>query len=192
MTKKSHHPKPDNVKSILTRPLPSIGHGVSERLLILLILLAASITAGVLSIGMSRLRPRVMAPQAAVVLAEPGQSLARQGYTVLVDQVQKDLGGDKMFAPGAGKAYLKLTLRVTNTSHEVIGVYPFTSTHILADDQQLYPMSPMMLQNPFQPGEIAPGEELAGELSFEIPATTHNPVLVYETPWGTERVQVKL
>lgn len=109
-----------------------------------------------------------------------GKTYANKNYDVRIDNVSRGNGEKGSLNPGSGKTYLIVTLYVKNKTNKVLPVYPLTQTYIKDSEGQTYNIGPAIVKQPFLAGDLAPGDQLKGELAYEIPDNLKDPLFYFE------------
>ncbi len=78
------------------------------------------------------------------------------------------LPGSGHFAAPAGKQYLVATLIVKNFSDKPINVLPSTDTYVKDVSGHIVYLTPFGLDEPFHAGELLPGEQVRGQVSYLV------------------------
>jgi hypothetical protein len=82
--------------------------------------------------------------------------------------------GQKPFIPPSGKQYAVITLDIKNRTDKPINIAPASDTYIKDSSGNVSYLTPYALGNPFRAGELPPGEEIVGDLSYLVPKTAQN------------------
>jgi hypothetical protein len=85
----------------------------------------------------------------------------------IVSYNEKDSAGP--FKSPEGKTYAVVTLHLTNITDRVVHVYPVSDTYMKVADGTVFYETPFALDSPFRSGDLLPGEQIAGELSYQVP-----------------------
>ena len=111
---------------------------------------------------------------------KPGNTYANKNYDVRIDNVSRGNGEKGSLNPGAGKTYLIVTLYIKNKTNKVLPVYPLTQTYIKDSAGQTYNIGPAIVKQPFLAGDLAAGDQIKGELAYEIPDNLKSPLFYFE------------
>lgn len=109
-----------------------------------------------------------------------GKVYSNSSYDVRIDNVARGSGEKGSLNPGAGKTYLIVTLYVKNKTNKVLPLYPVTQTYIKDSQGQTYSIGPAMVKQPFLAGDLSAGDQIKGELAYEIPTNLKNPLFYFE------------
>lgn len=77
--------------------------------------------------------------------------------------------GTPPFTAPAGKQYLLIDLTVKNHSDKPIQILPTSDTYVKDQAGNVSYVTPSALENPFRAGELSPGEQIKGQLSYLVP-----------------------
>lgn len=133
-------------------------------------------SAAMLACSMILLVLALRAEHRAAALSRPSvtQEAFKLGQEVSMGQVKLRLSdaqytnGSGVFSAPADKHYLIMTLHIKNFSTQPINVLPASDTYVKTADGQVTYLTPYNLKNPFRPGELLPGEEISGQVSYLI------------------------
>lgn len=109
-----------------------------------------------------------------------GKTIASRDYDVRIDSVSRGNGEKGSLNPGEGKTYLIVTLYVKNKTSKVLPLYPVSQTYIKDEKGQTYSIGPAIVKQPFLAGDLAPGDQIKGELAYEIPTNLTKPLFYFE------------
>jgi hypothetical protein len=119
------------------------------------------------------------APQ---VLFVPAQAVT-MGQAVMTIGNPVYSSGSPGFSAPSGSRYLIVNLTVKNTSSRPINILPANDTYIKDTKGHVGYLTPYALKNPFRAGELPPGEQINGELSYLVPSSA--PVKFFiDAPWS--------
>ncbi len=76
--------------------------------------------------------------------------------------------GKKPFAAAPDKTYAIVDLSIKNISDTPIQILPSNDTYVKNAKGDVSYLSPFPLEQPFRAGELAPGEQIHGDLSYLI------------------------
>ena len=95
-------------------------------------------------------------------------------------------GNDPAFGLENGHKFLVTTLSVTNKTSETIKLWPAIQTYIRDTQGGSFTMHPTTtITKPYLAGEIAPGQTVTGELSYDVPADLANGRLFIDPGWNS-------
>ncbi len=98
-----------------------------------------------------------------------GETARSDIYEMTVSRLVR-VESDVAFPPAAGDDILVVTLKLQNTSHQSLGFFPSIQTYIRDDQGNTYVMHPTLaMADPLPAGDIAAGQTVTGQLSYEIP-----------------------
>ncbi len=97
-----------------------------------------------------------------------GVTVTMGSASVKVDKIETSKGAGRFKAPD-GTHYLIVNLTVKNTSDKPINVLPSTDTYVKSPAGKVTVLTPYSLSNPFRAGELLPGEQISGQLSYLVP-----------------------
>lgn len=103
-------------------------------------------------------------------ISVPGS--ARQGAASITVESVKYEAGVGHFAAPSGSRYAVVSLRVKNVSDTPIYFAPANDTYIKTATGEVHYLTPYALESPFKSGEILPGEQTKGQLSYLVPENT--------------------
>ena len=109
-----------------------------------------------------------------------GKTYSNNNYDVRIDNVTRGSGEKGSLNPGAGKTYLIITLYVKNKTNKTLPLYPVTQTYIKDSAGQTYSIGPAMVKQPFLAGDLIAGDQIKGELAYEIPTNLKSPLFYFE------------
>ena len=109
-----------------------------------------------------------------------GKTITSSDYDVRIDSISRGSGEKGSLNPGEGKTYLIVNLYVKNKTSKVLPLYPVTQTYIKDSQGQTYSIGPAIVKQPFLAGDLAPGDQVKGELAYEIPSNLANPLFYFE------------
>ena len=111
---------------------------------------------------------------------KPGNTYSNRDYDVRIDAISRGSGEKGSLNPGEGKTYLIVTLYVKNKSNKSLPLYPVTQTYIKDSQGQTYSIGPAIVKQPFLAGDLSAGDQVKGELAYEIPDNLANPLFYFE------------
>jgi hypothetical protein len=82
------------------------------------------------------------------------------------------LPGQPHFAAKPGQAYAVVDLSIKNLSEKPIYVSPGSDIYIKDSDGNVSYLTPFVVANPFHAGELPPGEQVSGQLSYLVSKNT--------------------
>jgi hypothetical protein len=109
-----------------------------------------------------------------IVVATPqkpfnaNQNITLGSATVSVGHINYSAGSPGFSAP-SDKHYLILDFTVRNNSDKPINVLPTTDTYVKDTAGRVVYVTPFALSKPFHAGELSPGEQVTGQLSYLVP-----------------------
>lgn len=106
---------------------------------------------------------------------KPGQVISNAYYDVRLDNVTRGNGQLGSLKPEKDKTYLIVDLYVKNKSSKTLPLFPLSQTYIKDDQGQTYGVGPAMVLQPFQGGDLVPGDKVKGQIAYEIPSSLKNP-----------------
>jgi hypothetical protein len=77
--------------------------------------------------------------------------------------------GQGHFTAPADKHYLIVDVTVKNTSEKPINVFPSIDTYVKAPGGKVTFLTPYSLSEPFRAGQVLPGDQISGQLSYLVP-----------------------
>jgi hypothetical protein len=99
-------------------------------------------------------------------------STIKQGMVAMsVDSVSYNAGTGAFTAP-KGKHYAIISFTVKNRSDQQINVLPSSDTYMKDSAGNVVYLTPFTLDEPFHAGELPPGEQVKGQLSYLVPENT--------------------
>lgn len=101
-------------------------------------------------------------------LFEIGKTASEGLVSLVIDRLEYSESSKPFTAP-TGKRYLTLYLNIKNTSDKPIQVLPSNDMYVKDDQGVVYYLTPYVLADPFRAGELLPGDQIAGQLSFLVP-----------------------
>jgi hypothetical protein len=110
-----------------------------------------------------------------------GQTADQGSYLLEVTKLQIDPTGAPPFVPGNGNEYYVLGLRIKNLSAKPMQLAPVVQTYLRDQSGTSYQLAPAALENPFAAGPLAPGEERAGQLSYDVQKTATDMRFLFDT-----------
>lgn len=84
----------------------------------------------------------------------------------------KYVSGSGSFTAPNGMKYLVVDLTVKNFSDSPIRVLPSTDTYVKDATGRVIYLTPYGLERPFHAGELLPGEQVSGQLSYLVPVSS--------------------
>jgi hypothetical protein len=97
-----------------------------------------------------------------------GQEVHMGNVALTLQNVEFAKGQPHFTAP-AGKSYMVVNLTVKNRSEKPINVAPSSDTYVKGPAGHVSYLTPYALINPFRAGEVSPGEQIEGQLSYLVP-----------------------
>lgn len=88
--------------------------------------------------------------------------------TTRISNVRYNNSAQPFTAP-ANKEYIIVNLEVINRGDAPVQVLPSSDTYIKDDKGNVVYLTPLTLDNPFRAGELLPGEQIKGDLSYLVP-----------------------
>ncbi len=101
-------------------------------------------------------------------LFEIGRTTSEGLASLVIDRLEYSESSKPFTAP-TGKRYLTLYLNIKNTSDKPIQVLPSNDMYVKDDQGVVYYLTPYVLTDPFRAGELLPGDQIVGQLSFLVP-----------------------
>jgi hypothetical protein len=121
---------------------------------------------------------------------EAGQTITMGSATISISHISYS-GGSPGFTAPAGKRYLTLDFTVHNNSAKSVNVLPATDTYVKDQAGNVVYLTPYALVRPFRAGELPPGEQVAGQLSYLVPKST--PVTFYvDAVWSGGVIPIRV
>ena len=114
---------------------------------------------------------------------EANQNINMGSATLRVSNVTYADGSAHFSAP-AGMHYLILDLAVKNYSDKPINVLPASDTYVKASDGKAIYLTPYELASPFRSGELSPGEQITGQLSYLVPTAAKSLKFYVDAIWS--------
>jgi hypothetical protein len=105
----------------------------------------------------------------------PSQVISNAFYDVQLSSATWGSGESGSLKPDKDKTYFIVDLYVKNKSGKTLPLYPLSQTYIKDDQGQTYGVGPAMVLQPFQGGDLAPGDKIKGQIAYEIPISLKNP-----------------
>ncbi len=99
-----------------------------------------------------------------------GVTVTMGSVAIKINSVQTSVGKGHFKAPD-GMHYLIVDLTVKNTSGKPLNVLPSTDTYVKSPAGKITNLSPFSLERPYRAGELLPGEQITGQLSYLVPKT---------------------
>ena len=100
----------------------------------------------------------------------PGHKINMGSATMTVGSINYNNGSGHFAAPN-DRHYLILNLTVKNYGEKPIHVLPSSDTYIKDTEGNVTYLTPYAVEHPFRAGELSPGEQITGQLSFLVPKT---------------------
>lgn len=96
-----------------------------------------------------------------------GVSVSAGSALMRVDSVYST-NGTSIFSSPPDKHYLIVALSIKNTSAKPINVFPSSDSYIKDASGNVTFLTPYDLKQPFRAGELLPGEQIKGQLSYLV------------------------
>ncbi len=109
-----------------------------------------------------------------------GQTISNAYYDVRIDQASRSAGNSHGLKPHDGKEFLVVNLFVKNKSSRSTEVFPATQSYIKDSSGQTYNLGVSETSQQFQAGDLAPGDQVKGNVVYEIPKGLKNPLFYLE------------
>lgn len=100
-----------------------------------------------------------------------GTTIKQGNVAMSVDKVTYS-DGEGVFTAPEGKHYAIVTFTVKNRSDRQVMVMPSSDTYMKDQSGNVVYLTPYELESPFHSGELPPGEQVRGELSYLVPKST--------------------
>lgn len=97
-----------------------------------------------------------------------GVTIKQGSVAMTISDLHYDNGNGVFTAP-ADKHYLIFTFTVKNRSDRQVNVLPSSDTYVKTTAGKVIYLTPFTLDNPFRAGELPPGEQIQGQLSYLVP-----------------------
>jgi hypothetical protein len=120
-------------------------------------------------------------PAALAHVYRMGDTAVQPGYELTVTMVRHDAVGTPPFVPGTGYEYYIVDLRIKNTSTMPLQIAPVVQTYLRDAGGNTYNMAPAPMERPYNAGPLAPGEERAGQISFNVLQNAIRPQFIFDT-----------
>lgn len=111
-----------------------------------------------------------------------GTTVSMGNTLMRVDSVSTTMGSG-IFAAPQGKHYLIVELTVKNLSEKPINVFPSSDTYLKDPNGNVTYLTPYSLMQPLRAGELSPGEQIRGQLSFLV-STSGTQKLYIDAIWS--------
>jgi len=133
------------------------------------ILLAIAITLLIIALVVQSDTKRINSYSAQPAKAfSTGQMVEMGDVSLLVKKVS--FGGSQPgFLAPPGKYYAVVDLLVKNRSEKPIDIEPSSDSYVKDSAGNVSYLTPYILDNPFRAGELPPGEQISGQLSYIAP-----------------------
>ncbi len=119
-----------------------------------------------------------------------GVTVSMGSVAVKVSSVTSAAGKGHFVAP-EGMKYLIVGLTIKNTSGKPINVLPSTDTYVKSTDGKVTNLTPYNLDQPFRAGELLPGEQISGQLSYLV-AKDKSQKLYIDAIWSGGVIPIEL
>jgi hypothetical protein len=117
-----------------------------------------------------------------------GSSQTSRSWTVTVNSVKSTTGGPYDDAPKPGDIYILINFMARNTDSKA---HDMAASWFTLRDDRGNTYDPVYITVPSQPrGTVVGGQQLRGDLSYEIPKTLHSLVLQFDSPDDFSNSQV--
>ena len=127
----------------------------------------------------------------ALHIYRPGQVIANSYYEVRIDNIARGNGESGSLQPPKDSEYITIDIYIKNKSGKTLEFYPVSQTYIKDSYGQTYSVGPAMVKQPYQVGNIASGDQVKGEIAYQVPKNIKNP-LFYIEGLASKPVVVKL
>jgi hypothetical protein len=122
--------------------------------------------------------------------AEIGHEINFGSVSMSVESITTSQGGGPFKAP-ENQEFIIATIHIKNRSEKPIQIYPVSDTYIKDGSGNVYYEAPYGLTSPFRSGELLPGEEIRGELSYLAPKNS-SVVYYVDSGWSGGVVKISL
>lgn len=113
-------------------------------------------------------QPQSAQPQKSV---QVGREITSGDVAIKIVDFQVNHGEGRFTAP-VGKEYIIIKIDIKNRSDHPINILPINDTYLKDSTGNVYYEAPYTLDSPFRSGELSPGEEIRGDLSYLVPMDT--------------------
>lgn len=121
----------------------------------------------------------------------PGQVIANSYYDVRIDGVAHGNGEAGSLNPPSDSEYLTVDVYIKNKSGKTLEFFPVSQTYIKDSSGQTYSVGAAMVKQPFQAGDVVSGDQVKGQIAYQVPKNIKNP-LFYIEGLASKPVVVKL
>jgi len=172
-------------------PLKSKGlHSTSRVQLIVVMALVVGVGIGAVAVGFagnSRQLATTASPatrqEAVSDLHKVGDTIEKSNVGFGVARVTTDEAGDAVYKPNPGNKFVVVDISVDNNTSSQRPVVPVTQVYLKDQTGNTYFISPAPMQNPLNAGNLVAGDNLKGQLSFEVPKDAKNLKLYFDPGW---------
>jgi hypothetical protein len=119
-----------------------------------------------------------------------GQQIISGQGTITISTVKHSSGSAHFKAP-ADSEYLILNLKVNNNGTKPINVLPAADTYLKDTSGNVVYLTPFELSQPFRSGELLPGEQIQGQLSYLV-KKSKSYALYIDSTWSGRLIEIKL
>jgi hypothetical protein len=113
------------------------------------------------------------------------QSAESSTYNVSITNVTETDKPDPAFTIASDETMLIMEISITNNTTENQNFLPDTQLYVRAADGTYSTMHPSIyVTKPIQSGEISPGQNVNGQISFDVPKSLTHPLLYVDLGWN--------
>lgn len=113
-------------------------------------------------------------------------------FDIALSNIARDAKGGHAFKPAKGSDFLTMTIFIKNRTSQEMSVFPVNQTELKDDHGHVYRMTVAELADPFQAGHLRPGDQIQGQLAFEIPSSLQHPVFFFDSGWPDSNVAIRI
>ncbi len=153
------------------------------------VVVVAVFVAGALAgIGLERehAKARAEAAVAAPAVRLVGESVRSSWMRAKVTGVRRETGKNPAFKPTEGNVLLVVGIELQNVSQVVLPISPLEQMYVTDSAHVAHIMASASPAKPMRAAEIVPGDTLAGEVAFEVPADSTSNIFHIETGWQNQ------
>ena len=117
-------------------------------------------------------------------LYNQGETSTKEGLSFTINKVSTDTVGDEVYKPNPNHKFAVLDVTISNNSSAQIPIVPVTQMYLKKDDGTIYYINPAPMVSPLAGGNLPSGENIKGQISFEIPSSITNAKFVFDSGWA--------
>ena len=133
-----------------------------------------------------------LADSATLKTYKTGSTVSTSHMDLRVSDVSYDTKGGHQLKPAKGNQFLILRLYVKNKTDQIMPLFPLNQVKVKDDNGHVFNATVAEIADMLQSGHLQPGDQIQGQLAFEIPQSLHHPTFFFDSGWTDSFISVKL